>query len=283
MFLKLAIYGSIFSAVGVFVWQYFPLLVERLTQYQTKKVQESAKRLDNMFIRIPSKKLFLIHTLVPLSLGGVGFFISGEMFIALISAAFGFILPTIIIKRLDAIRRKKFQDQLSDGLMILVSSLKGGLSLLQSIGTLVEEMPAPISQEFALVLRENKLGISLDESLERLNKRMGSEDLNLIVTAISVARETGGDLPQIFAQLIFTIREKRKLLGKVTTLTVQGRLQGAVMCLLPIVFTILVYTLNPRFFNIMLQNEMGKILLVYAVISQAIGILLIRKFSQVEV
>ena len=127
------------------------------------------------------------------------------------------------------------------------------------------------------------MGISLDESLERLNRRMRSEELNLIVTAISVARETGGSLPQTFGQLTSTLREKNKLLGKVKTLTVQGRLQGVIMSLLPIGFTILVFSLNPGFFNIMLKNELGRMLLGYALISQIVGMFLIRKFSKVEV
>lgn len=283
MLIKLAIFGLAFSSAGLLVWQCFPLWAKRLGGYQEKKVRDSAKRLDNMFIRVPAKKLFLAHTLSPLALGIIGFLLTGQMLIALIAAALGLILPTIIIKMLDTQRRDKFQGQLVDGLMIMGSSLKGGLSLLQSIEALVEEMPAPISQEFALVLREHKMGTPLNESLERLNKGMRSDELNLIVNAISVARETGGNLPQIFAQLIHTIREKTKLLGKVKTLTTQGRLQGAIMCLLPIGFAVVVYSMNPGFFDIMLQYELGRILLGYAVISQLIGMFLIIKFSKVEV
>lgn len=283
MFLKLAIFALVFSSVGLLLWQLFPMWAEKLSRYQTKKVKESANRLDTMFVKVPPKKLFLIHALAPLAAGAVGFLLTGQMFIAFISAGFGLVLPTIVIKRLDVNRKTKFQTQLVDALMILSSSLKGGLSLLQSIETLVEEMSAPISQEFALVLRENKMGIPLDESLEGLNKRMKSEELNLITTAISVARETGGNLPQTFTQLIHTIREKTKLMGKIKTLTTQGRLQGAIMSILPIGFAGVVYSLNPRFFDIMLQNQLGQFLLGYALVSQLIGVFLIMKFSRVEV
>jgi tight adherence protein B len=283
MLLKLSIFGLVFSSVGVLVWQYSASLVEKLVQYQTKKVEEIAKQLDNMFIKVPANKLFLIYTLTPLGLGGIGFLVSGKIAITIILLVFGLVLPTIVIKWLDTKRKNRFQDQLVDGLMILGSSLKGGLSLLQSIEAMVEGMSPPISQEFSLVLRENKLGISLDESLERLNKRMSSEELNLIVTAISVARETGGELPQIFSQLIHTIREKTKLLGKVKTLTIQGKLQGFIMSFLPIGFSILVYSMNPGYFNIMIENDLGRALLGYAFIAQVLGIFLIRKFSKVEV
>ena len=283
MLLKLAIFVLTFASIGLVSWSFSPLLAKRLNRYQTRKVKESAEKLDNIFLWVPAKKLFLLHALIPLALGGIGFLVSGKLFIALIAAVAGLVLPRIIIKRLDTGRRRKFQAQLVDGLMILASSLKGGLSLLQSMEALVEEMPAPISQEFALVLRENRLGISLDECLERLNKRMRSDELNLIITAISVSHETGGDLPRVFNQLTYTIREKNKLLSKVSTLTTQGRLQGAIMCILPIGFAVVAYLSNPGFFDIMLRNELGRILLGYALISQLVGIFLIRKFSHIEV
>lgn len=283
MLIKLAIFGLVFSSAGLLIWQCFPSWAKGFSQYESKKVKETAKKLDTLFLKIPRKKLFLAHVFCPLALGGIAFLVSGQVFIALVCGLFGLAVPSIVIKRMMANRRNKFQLQLVDALMILSSSLKGGLSLLQSIETLVEEMPAPISQEFGLVLRENKMGILLDESLERLNKRMKSDELNLIVTAIGVARETGGNLPHTFSQLVYAIREKTKLLGKIKTLTTQGRLQGVIMSLLPIGFAALVYSLNPRFFDIMLQNELGRILLGYALISQVIGIFLITKFSKVEV
>ena len=283
MLLRLAIFASVFGSVGLLSWAYCPLGAHKLNRYQSKLVRRSAKRLDNMFIKVSSKKLLLIHTVVPLCLGGLGFLLSSSMLVAVVLGAFGLVLPTIVIKRLAARRRATFQNQLVDGLMILTSSLKGGLSLLQSIEAMVEEMPEPLSQEFSLVLRENKLGIPLDESLEKLNKRMQVEELNLVITAISVARETGGNLPKILNQLVHTIRERNKILGKVKTLTTQGRLQGTIMGLLPIAFVMLVYSMNPNFFDTMLQQDLGKFLIGYAVFSQILGILFIKKFSKVEV
>ena len=283
MFLKLSIFGLAFIAVGIIVWQYYPLWAGKVSRYESRKVKESAKRLNNMFLWIPRKKILFFHLLTPLALGGIGFLITREMFVALIAVAFGLALPTLILKRWDVNRRNKFQAQLVDGLMILSSSLKGGLSLLQSIESVVEEMPAPISQEFALVLRQNRVGIPLDECLENLNRRMHSDELNLIVTAIFVAHETGGDLPRIFTQLTNSIKEKGKILDKVKTLTVQAKLQGAIMCLLPVGFAVLIYTLNPNFFDNMLQSQIGRALLGYALVSQIIGIFLIMKLSKIEV
>ncbi len=283
MVLKLLIFGLTFSSAGLLGWACYPIWSKRVSRYQAEKVEQSARQLNNMFLAIPQKKILLIHTLAPLLLGGLAFLVSGQTFIALIAAGAGLILPTIVIKNLDGRRRKRFQAQLLDALMILSSSLKGGLSLLQSIEAMIEEMSPPISQEFSLLLRENKMGVPLDESLQRLNRRMRSEVLALIVTAISVARETGGELPQIFTRLTYSIRETNKLQGKIAALTVQGKLQGAIMSLLPIAFAALVYSLNPGFFDIMLRSDLGRLLLGYAAVSQVVGIFLIMKLSKVAV
>jgi tight adherence protein B len=193
------------------------------------------------------------------------------------------IIPSILMKRMIVMRRMKFNSQISDGLMILSSCLKGGLSLLQAIEALVEELPPPISQEFGIILRENKMGMSLEESFEKLGKRMPSEELNLLTTAILVARETGGDITQLFGTLINTIRAKIKISDNVKTLSMQGKIQGVVMSLLPIVFTVMVYSFNPRYFDIMLSNSLGRILLIYALGSEIVGVFLIRMFSKVNV
>jgi tight adherence protein B len=180
-------------------------------------------------------------------------------------------------------RKNKFQDQLVDGLMVLSSALKSGMSLNQAVEILVEEMPSPLNEEFALVMQENRMGVPLEECLQHLKQRMPLDDLGLITSAIGVARETGGDLTEIFSQLVFTIREKNKLERKVRTLTVQGRLQGVIMGILPVGFAFFISRVNPESFNVLLNTRVGQMLLVYAVASEIIGVILIKKLSRVEV
>lgn len=283
MLVKLSIFFLVFSCIGLFVWAVYPLWVKLMGQYQSKQVKQTAQKLDNMFLNVPTKKLFLFYTLTPLALAGIALLFTENLVIVLSLAAISVVIPAFVLRVLDSARKRKFQAQLIDSLSIMTSCLKGGLSLLQSMETLVEEMPPPVSQEFSLVLRENRMGIPLDESLERLNQRMKSEDLNLIVTAVSVAREIGGDLTRIFNQLIYTIREKNKLEGKVKTLTIQAKLQGVIMCFLPVVFVLVIYKLNPAFLDFMLQDQLGRNLLVVAGVLQVLGIITIRKLSRVEV
>jgi len=127
------------------------------------------------------------------------------------------------------------------------------------------------------------MGVSFEEALLHLKKRMHSEDLDLIVTAMSIARETGGQLPAVFSKLVFTIKERQTLRGKVAALTIQAKLQGLIMSLLPVIFVIVVYRFNPEHFQFLLKDSLGRMLLAYAVFSQIVGGILIFKFSQVEV
>ena len=173
----------------------------------------------------------------------------------------------------------KFNDQLVDALMIMSSSFRGGLSLIQAMEAVVEEMPDPINREFGIVLGENKMGVSLEEALNHLERRMPSVSLRQMITAILLARETGGNLPVVFTRIANNIRENRKIQQNLETLTIQGKIQGIVMSILPIGFGFIVYNSNRRIFDNMLQSDLGRAMLLYAVISNIIGAFMIWKIS----
>jgi tight adherence protein B len=212
-----------------------------------------------------------------------GMFVLKSLLGAVVGFFLGLFIPHVVVRIMETRRKNKFASQLVDGIMVLSSSLKAGLSLLQSLEVLVEEMPPPISQELGLVVRENKMGVVLEDSLKSLNKRMGIEELELLVNALLVARETGGDLIKVFSRLTITIRDRQKLREKIKTLTLQGRLQGILMSALPFVFVAYVTTVNRSHFDIMLQTDNGRFLLILAVVLQAIGMFLIRKFSRIKI
>ena len=175
--------------------------------------------------------------------------------------------------------RDKFNDQLVDALMIMSSSFRGGLSLVQAMEAVVDEMPDPINKEFGIVLGENKMGVSLEEALNHLYSRMPLTAVQQMITAILLARETGGNLPVIFGRIVNNIRETKKIQQNLTTLTIQGKIQGVVMSLLPVGFAFVVYSANRRIFEHMFQSDMGRAMLMYAVVSETIGAFLIWKIS----
>ena len=272
-----------FASVYLLAKEIIPLISERLHRVQAKKLSQAEKQLEEMFVQVKREKLFLYYTLSPFILGGIAFVIFNSAVLGLIAGAVGFILPAFIIKIMEQQRKQKFLSQLVDGLMLISSSLKGGLSLLQAIEVLAEEMPAPISQEFGLVLRENKIGVNLEDSLRRMNERMKLEELGLMINSVLVARETGGDLTKVFSRLCITLRDNYKLKENIRTLTLQGRMQGMVMTILPFIFVWWVLTFNREHFDVMLNTEKGRMLLIIAAALQVLGMYLIRKFSMIRV
>ncbi|MFC1657758.1 type II secretion system F family protein [Candidatus Omnitrophota bacterium] len=283
MVLKSIIFLLTFASVVFLAFKLIPLLLKRYSQIQEIRMHEVTKQLDRMFIFTEKRKLFQIFMIVPLSLGLLGLILMRNPIGFIAGLLLGLAAPPTIIRTISGRRRNQFSSQLVDGLMLLSSSLKAGMSLNQSFEVLAEELPPPISDEFSLVMRENQMGVALEECLAHLKKRMPVDDLDLITTAIGISRETGGNLTEIFSQLVSTIREKKKLEDRVKALTVQGRLQGVIMGLLPIAFGIFIYFVNPENFKIMLQDKLGQGLLMWAVASEIIGVILIKKLSRVEV
>ncbi len=153
---------------------------------------------------------------------------------------------------------------------------------MQAIEVVVQEMPAPFNQEFGLVLRENKIGVPLEESLRHLHERLHFEELDLVINAILVSKETGGDLTKVLAKLSVTMRDNRKLKETIKTLTLQGKLQGIIMSALPFLFIAWVLTFNRNHFDIMLSSETGRVLLLVAAALQVVGMVLINKFSRID-
>lgn len=273
----------VFLGVAAGVWLAMPPVLQIYQKRQEKQLEKVTKEMPRTFVREEKKKLLNLYTITPLIVTLAAFVVFKSLLGSLAGFVVGIILPTIIIKQRLAKRRIKFSQQLVDGMNVISGSLKAGLSLIQSIETLVEEMPAPISEEFGLVLRENQMGIPLEESLYSLKKRMLSDELNLLVTAILVSRETGGDLTQVLSQLCFTIREREKLKNRVRVLCTQGKLQGWIMGFIPIAFGAFIYMQNPHTFDVMLQDPVGQKLLIWVVISQVLGLFFIRKLSKVDI
>ena len=132
------------------------------------------------------------------------------------------------------------------------------------------------------MMKAHRLGRTLEESLQGLNRRMPCEELNLITTAVLVARETGGDVTSIISQLITTIRERKKLNEKVTTLTLQGRLQAYIMSALPLVFAAFARTVNPRYFQLLFEDPTGHVVLMIAVGLWLVGMVLLMRMCRVD-
>jgi len=284
MLIKTVVFLAVFAAVFFIFKVLYPYVDGILRHWQVKRIEKITPRLNGMFLDVPLKKLMLIDVLTPLGCGLIGYIVTKNLLFALAGGAAGLAAPYMVVRRLEAIRRQKFAGQLVDGLLVLSSSLKAGMSLLQAFEVLIEEMPAPIAQEFSLVVRQMQMGASLEDALQNFKKRMRVDDLDMMITAIMVAKETGGNLPDIFSQVSNTIRERNKLIGRVNALCVQGKLQGMIMLIIPIGFGLFVYKfVNPHFFDIFLNDKFGRMLLAYTAVSYILGVFFIRKFSRIDI
>lgn len=180
-------------------------------------------------------------------------------------------------------RLQKFDAQLVDGLNLLANSLKSGLNLPQAMQVLVQEMPNPLSQEFGLVLSQEKLGLTTDEALERMVDRVPSEDLAVAVHSILILRETGGDLSETFETIAITIRERRRVDGKIQSMTAQGKMQGIILFLLPFGFLWGLYMINPDYISPLFTTRLGWMMLTVMLFLQVIGGLWLKKIVTIDV
>ena len=272
----------IFIAVALLFHVTMPFIVARTTKVSQQQTQTMLNKFDTYLQddQIKRARQLMLFGPIMLGLAGLILFPDEARPIGLVVGLFlGFAIPKMYVNKLIADRKAKFNDQLMDALMIMSSSFRGGLSLTQAIEALVDEMPDPAKAEFGIVLGENKMGVALDESLGRLYKRMPSAAMQQVITAIILARETGGNLPVIFSRIIGTIRERKKIEQNLQTLTIQGKIQAVVMSGLPIVFVVGVSASNPHFFDVMLHTAQGQKLVILCAILWVVGALSIWKIS----
>lgn len=272
----------VFAAIIMISMALLPKYMNSYEVIQEKKAESVMKKLDGMFVEAERHKLQSFFTASPVVFAAIGLLVFRHWLPAFLLALLGLAIPHVFVRVWEARRRQKFNSQLLDGMMILSSALKAGLSFLQALEVLVEDSMPPIAQEFGWVVNEIKMGIPLEESLRRLNKRMPSEELSLIVNACVVARITGGDLTKIFGRLAQTIRNNCKLKDDIATLTMQGKIQAVVMLALPFLFIGGVLVSNRHHFDVMLRTEIGRTLIMLAVVLQIIGAFLIFKFSKID-
>ncbi|GMR11388.1 MAG: type II secretion system F family protein [Anaerolineae bacterium] len=203
-------------------------------------------------IKLRPAEYLAARVIVMFGVGVVAFVLSGLIF-AVIGAIVGFFIPPIYVGRAKKGRLKAFDSQLGDMLNLVVNGLRAGFSTLQALEAVSHEMPTPISDEFRRVVQEMQLGIPMEEALEHLMRRIHSDDLDLVITAINVQREVGGNLAEILDVISFTIRERVRIKGEISALTAQGRATAWVISALPIALIALLFLVNRpyimQFFN----------------------------------
>jgi tight adherence protein B len=204
-------------------------------------------------------------------------------FLGAILGAIGWKIPKPIVDMMYKRRTEKFVIQMVDALNLMSNGLKSGLSVVQALGLVTQEMPNPIQQEFGLVLSENKLGVSLEEAFNNLSKRIKSDDVEMFVTSINILKETGGNLAETFDTITTTIRERIKVEKKISAMTAQGFYQGVfVMCIPPILGAVF-YQTDPEFMRPLFTTPVGWILCFVIILLESVGFFVIMKVIKIDV
>jgi tight adherence protein B len=208
----------------------------------------------------------------------------------LVGAFIGFMLPRFWLGRRKSGRLGAFNKQLPDTITLLANGLRAGSSFLQAVELVVRESRPPVSTEFSRVIREVNLGLPFEQAMENMVRRVRSDDLELMATAINIQHTVGGNLAEILDSIAFTIRERIRIKGEIRTLTAQQRLSGYVVGFLPIALAGFLFVAAPNFMQPMFEKPpeafglpLGVVILLFGGFMMFIGFLLIRKIVDIEV
>lgn len=229
------------------------------------------------------EEFILFQWILTALFAGILFFITGQWFFLPAGAIPGYLLPKWYVRKKERERIVKFNEGLTDMITTIVGSLRAGFSFPQALKTVVEEAASPIKEEMESLLKEMQYGSNLEEALNNLKERMPSEDLDLMIQAILIQRQVGGNLAVILDKIVETIRDRTKIQRQIHTLTAQGRLSGIIVGLLPIILGFVIYLMQPSYIGVLFHNPIGMIMLAAGVASGIIGLLLIKKITTIEV
>jgi tight adherence protein B len=273
---------AIAAIVFLVVWLNGPQLVTGWKRFERGYLEWLHLQLDALFSRANPKRIFYTHVAATAFVFSLVSWVVGPVNGFLIAFLVA-LVPSVMLSKARRQRLERLEDMLPDGLISMANSLRAGLTLPQSIGILVDNMSPPLSEEFGLLLKEHRLGLTLDEAMNNMSERVRSKNLDLVITSIQVARVAGGNLPQVFEDTAHAIRDIRRLEAKINTMTAQGRLQAWVLGLVPVGLAVIIYRMDPTMIAPLWEDPIGWIFLFFIALMEIVGIFFIRKIVNVDV
>jgi tight adherence protein B len=270
------------TSVFFFVLVIAGVLSKAYEQYQERYVVKSMSGLSDMFLFIDPRQMLVLNV-ASMALLGMLAYVMFNPLVALAALIFGFYLPMLLVRYYRKRRIKTFNTQLVDALQAMANAFKAGLTFPQAIEHVSKEAMAPLAQEFTLFVREVKLGVQLEEALINMSKRVGSDDLELVVVSTNIARSLGGNMAEMFETISATIRERFRLEGKIEGLTSQGKLQGWVVAAMPALLGLVLNMMRPDLMQPMLNHLFGYILVFLIMVMETMGILIIRRIVNIDI
>ncbi|PWB77959.1 MAG: secretion system protein [Anaerolineales bacterium] len=267
-----------------------------VTEWVNRRVASSsagdrvARELARADLKLKVAEYYALVFISTVALAFIAWLIQSHWASVIIGGVIGFFVPRFYVKRQQAVRLQKFNDQLGDMLNLMVNGLRAGYSTMQAMEAVSRELPSPISDEFHRVVQEMQIGITMEKALENLLRRIPSDDLDFVITAINVQREVGGNLSEILDTISFTIRERVRIKGEIRVMTANVRTSGAVLSLIPVGLGLALWFISPEYIgsffdpNPVLPQPLCGIIAVAVIIGMIIaGYFVMMKIADIEV
>jgi tight adherence protein B len=242
-----------------------------------------ATQLARADLKVTVGEFMAATVILIIAAGAISYVLKGDIIItvgAMVAAFFG---PRIYVGFLRGQRLKTFNDQLGDTINLMVNGIRAGYSVLQAMEAVSKEMGPPIADEFKRVVQEVQLGLTLEHAMDNMLRRVPSDDLDMMITAISVQREVGGNLAEVLDSISYTIRERVRIKGELRAKTGQSRISGYMVGAVPVFLAVFLYFVNPTYIMQLFEHFCGYIMLVCAGIGIASGFAVMSKIMQIDV
>lgn len=255
--------------------------------------RQASRELENLFLFIPAHRIASVSQSAAILCFLTGFLVFGDLRTppgllgGLVAGVFFFslvrMIPGFVIRILKKKRLEKFNLQLTEALVSMSNALRAGFSIQQAFETVVQEGRNPIAQEFGVFVQQTRVGVRFEEALRNMEERVKSDDLTLMIRAIEISRQTGGNLTEVFDIIANTIRERSRIEGKIKSMTAMGRLQGIVVGLIPVFLLVVMTLLDPAMMITFFTSVMGIGILLLVLVLLAAGFYVIHKIVNIEV
>jgi len=211
------------------------------------------------------------------------YMLTGNIFASAVTAVAGLILPRQLLNASIRKRLNRFNQQLPDAINVMIYALKSGLSLIQAVESVANEMSDPIKSEFQRMLNEiTLLSRPRNEALENMGRRVNSDDLDLVVTAIIIQSQVGGNLAEVLENIVETVRDRITIKGEIRAITAQGRISGVIVASIPVFVGAMILIMDPGYLKPLVTEPIGWLLIGFCIISEFLGFMLMKRIMTID-
>ncbi len=269
--------------IALLVWALVDIGTRLLQAWRERFTRETGFHLRELFLFVDPARLYVLNLALTLLGAITAWMLSGSVLVALAAAVVLALSPSLVFRWLHARRIAQIEQQLPDALQMLAGTARAGLSLPAALRQVSTELAPPLQQELLLVQHEQRLGVSLDDALENLARRIPAQPVRLMVSAMRIANETGGGLAETLERTANTLRSQHAMELKIRALTAQGKLQAWVVGLLPVFLLWVLHRMEPEAMSQLWTSALGWGVLAAVIVMEFIGVLLIRRIVAIDI